>query len=195
MNVHLRQVYILLAQALTGVEEEFQKFRETAFNEPPTMEELADHNYVLKNLRALLDAQDKTYTKAEKFFTDMAGRIAENYFTQVEGGGDDKATIRTPWCTATISTKHYHPIPKEDSAEHFELCRWLDIPTDAPMKFRWEGLADVIAERMAKGENPPFDISKMVPITSMTCRGRKDLFTAEEIKHKKADGNQPNTAD
>jgi len=164
MKQEFLEIYQDLVRTSIKRLEKLQALQDDVKKNGGTLGEFMDAVYALKGVQKLAEEERKAYSKFERYLSGVLNSLSS------------EKTIRTEWVTGTIKTTSHVAIPREGTIEYDDLCAWVGLDPNLPVRISWEKLAEFVARKMEQGLNPPCDLSKMVNMVSISCRGKRELL-------------------
>jgi hypothetical protein len=142
-------------------------------NEPPSLEDIVDLIYTLRESKRIYEETLKDLNKLYAFSQQMACLL---------GVRDETEVVKTEYCTGSLNPKTHPKIPSKRryNPEQFdELMKRLNIPEELIEKEvvrpNWSAIQDYIVEKTAQGELwPGYDESFMT--YEVSIHKRQDIL-------------------
>ncbi len=126
-----------------------------------TIEEECDLGFLCREVQELFDEMRKEVKARQVLFS---RRIALVRARQAMQGDIDDTTVRGELSVGSPSIVPMPKIPRKDTDEYLDLCKWIGIPPDmaksGAVKFSWTRLQEECAKRIAAGAELPPGISE-----------------------------------
>lgn len=147
-------------------------------SEPIPKEDLVDAALLLKETMATL----KDLSGEANALFEAAQKVACVRWVQDSVNEEAASSIKGKFAVGTPDVKLMAPIPKRDTNEHRALCDFFGVPHDAPVKFHWPAMTEVVSERLAEGRPLPpgmkdsrYTLYRLSPLRrSKQCQGKEE---------------------